>query len=397
MRGMRLPRSLALSVAAVLGLTIHSLAAPANSYDINVILPLTGGVAFLGKEEKESLRLVEPVINKAGGVHGRNVHFVYYDDQTNPQTSVQLATRLMASHPTVLLGSSLVSSCNAMAPLMQNGPVMYCFSPGIHPSKGSYVFTATVSTRDLAATTIRYFRLKGWTRLAIMTSADATGQDAERGLDQLLALPENRGLKVVARARFNISDVSVSAQIERIKQARPQALIAWATGSPIAVVFKGIVQAGLNIPVATTQGNMTYAQMKQYASFLPKQLYIAASDWAPHKGVLKFAPGVEKAQKQFFGAYKAANMKPDAGSTLSWDPALIVAHALRRLGPKPTSAKLRNYIDGMKGFAGVNGVYDFPNRPQRGLDDNDVVMTRWIQARTAWQVVSGPTGALLDK
>ena len=44
-----------------------------------------------------------------------------------------------------IIGSAIVAMCNAMAPLMQNGPVMYCFSPGIHPAKGSYVFSS-VST-----------------------------------------------------------------------------------------------------------------------------------------------------------------------------------------------------------------------------------------------------------
>src|SRR5579862_1076636 len=242
--------------------------ASAQAYDINAILPLTGGASFLGKEEQKALQLAEPVINKSGGIQGRPVHFNFYDDQTSPQTGVQLTNRVLAAKPAVLLGSTLVAICNAMAPLMQNGPAMYCFSPGIHPSQDSYVFTSSVSTLDLADALVRYFRLRGWTRLAFMTSADATGQDAEHGLDEVVGRPENKGVTVVERAHFNTTDVSVAAQIERIKAANPQALIAWSTGSPIATVFKGIIQAGLDIPVATTDGNMTYAQMTQYAAFL---------------------------------------------------------------------------------------------------------------------------------
>src|SRR6202030_2977496 len=97
--------------------------------------------------------------------------------------------------------------------------------------------------------------------LAFMTSADATGQDAEHGLDEAVARPENKDITVVDLAHFNITDVSVAAQIVHIKAAGPQALIAWTTGTPIATVFKGAIQAGLDIPIATTSGNMTYAQM----------------------------------------------------------------------------------------------------------------------------------------
>lgn len=390
-------RVVMLSTIVLVGSALQGAAAPAKTYDINVILPLTGGVAFLGKEEKTALQLAEKVINKTGGVHGRNVHFLFHDDQTSPQTGVQLANQVIASKPAVLLGSSLVSICSAMAPLMKNGPFNYCFSPGIHPPKGSYVFTSSVSTADLASAQVRYFRLMGWKRIAIMTSADATGQDAERGLDKVFARPENKSIKVVDRAHFNITDVSVAAQIEHIKETHPQALIAWSTGSPIATVFKGIIQAGLDIPVATTDGNMTYAQMKDYAAFLPKQLYIPSSEWVQHRGVIKLAPAVEKAQKQFFDAFAAAGSKPDLAATLSWDPAMIVVDALRHLPAGASAAQIRAYVAHLKGFAGVNGLYDFPKIPQRGLNLDDAVVTRWSPTHKTWELVSKPTGIPLGK
>ena len=389
-------RTIALSVFGFLGLALPGVAIPAYAYDINVILPLTGGASFLGKEEQTTLQLAEPLINKAGGIQGQPVHFVFYDDQTSPQTAVQLTDRAIASKPAVLLGSSLVAVCNAMAPLMQDGPAMYCFSPGIHPAAGSYVFTSSVSTLDLADALIRYFRLKGWTRIAFMTSADATGQDAEQGLNEVVGRPENKDITVVERAHFNTTDVSVAAQIEHIKAANPQALVAWSTGTPIATVFKGIIQAGLDIPIATTDGNMTYAQMTQYAAFLPKQLYIPSPEWVQHEGVITLDPAVEAAQKRFFDVFKAANAKPDLAATLAWDPAMIVIDALQHLGPKATAQQVRDYIGALKGFAGINGVYDFPKIPHRGLGVQGAVVTLWSPTKQTWELVSKPTGIPLD-
>ncbi|MGE5088014.1 MAG: ABC transporter substrate-binding protein, partial [Candidatus Levyibacteriota bacterium] len=248
-------------------------AAAADNYGINVILPQTGGASFLGKAEMHALELVQKTVNASGGIHGKQLHFKFYDDQSSPQTAVQMANQVLATKPSVMIGPAIVAMCNAVAPLVKEGPVMYCMSPGIHPPAGSYVFTSSVSTHDLENALIRYFRMKGWTRIALITSTDASGQDAERGVDEALKLPENKDVKLVERVHFNPTDVSVAAQIERVKAAKPQAFIAWSTGAPIATVFKGIVQAGLDVPVATTDGNMTYAQMKQYAAFLPKQLY----------------------------------------------------------------------------------------------------------------------------
>ena len=139
----------ALTAAAVLvfALAARGAAPPSGPpYEINVILPLTGGAAFLGQTEWRTLQVLERFENSSGGIQGRPIHLAVQDDQTSPQLGVQLANQVLAKKVPVLLGSALVAICRAMAPLMKDGPVMYCFSPGIHPDEGSYVFTSGVST-----------------------------------------------------------------------------------------------------------------------------------------------------------------------------------------------------------------------------------------------------------
>jgi branched-chain amino acid transport system substrate-binding protein len=380
-----------LLAAALCALLAAPVARAADPYKIDVITSLTGGASFLGKGEQQSLEFLKKSVNKTGGINGRDLDFVYYDDQSSPQVAVQLATQIMASNPPVILGPSIVAMCNAAGALMKDGPVMYCLSPGIHPPKGSYVFTSSTSTYDLAKALMHYFRAKGWTRIALMTSSDASGQDAERGLNEAAAMPENKGITIVARAHFNIKDVSVAAQIENVKAAKPQAFIAWSTGAPIATVFKGIVQAGLDVPTATTDGNMTYAQMKNYADFLPRQLYIASALWAA-RGTAGIDAGVTRAQEAFYGEYKAVGQKPDLPASIAWNTGLIVVSALRQLGPGVTAAKLRDHIAGLKGFAAIDGVHDFDASPQRGLSLSDVVVTRWDAAQGTWVPLSKPGG-----
>ncbi len=369
-----------------------SAAHAADPYKIDVITSLTGGASFLGKGEQQSLQLLEKSVNKSGGINGRPLELVFYDDQSSPQVAVQLGSQLKAKNPSVILGPSIVAMCNAAGALMKDGPVMYCLSPGIHPPKGSFVFASSTSTYDLAKALMRHFRLKGWKRVAIMTSSDASGQDAERGLNEAAAMPENKDIQIVARAHFNITDVSVAAQIENVKAANPQAFIAWSTGAPIATVFKGIVQAGLDVPTATTDGNMTYAQMKNYADFLPRQLYIASAMWAGYGQVKGIDPAVEKQQKTFYEEYKAIGAAPDLPASIAWNSGLIVVEALRKLGLGVSAVQLRDYIGGLKGFAGIDGMHDFVGSPQRGLDLSDVVVTRWDRTKNTWVAVSKPGG-----
>jgi branched-chain amino acid transport system substrate-binding protein len=370
----------------------------AQVFDIPVILSLTGGGSFLGQQEHRALATEEQLVNRTGGIHGTPVHFWFEDDQSSPQLAVQLAAATLAANPPVILGSTYVAACNAMAPLIKTGPVMWCFSAGIHPPRGSHVFTAGVSTHDQAAAIVRFFRFKGWTHLALMTSTDATGQDADRGFDELLALPENRDIKLVARVHFNPGDVSVTAQIERVKAARPHAFIAWSTGSPIATVFRALIQAGFVVPVGTTGGNMTYAQMNQFAAILPRELYLPAPEW-PIDGNPKIPlpSAVAAKQRTFYAAFAAAGVRPDEGSVLGWEPANIIVDALRVLPSGTDSAQLLNYLQHLTGAAGVNGIYDFRKSPQRGLSLDNVIVTRWNQNRQGWEAVAGPTGIPLGK
>jgi branched-chain amino acid transport system substrate-binding protein len=387
-----------LAVACLLVASSAASAAAAEvAYDIHVIVAVTGGGSFLGKEEQQALQLAEKTVNKAGGIHGKPLRFVFHDDQSNPQLAVQLATEVVALHPPVMMGSTLVATCNAIAPLVKNGPVTYCFSAGIHPPAGSFVFAAGNSTHDQAAALIRYFRLKGWTRLALITSTDATGQDADRGFDELLAQPGNSDIEVVEHPHFNPTDVSVSAQVERIKAAAPQAVIGWATGSPSATIFRGIAQAGIDVPMGTTGGNMTYAQMRQFAAFLPKALYLPASEWPvgpDGRGVLD--PAVAAKQTEFYAAFADTGMKPDEGSILAWDPAAIIVDALRRLPETATAAELHGYLAHLERQAGAAGIYDFVKTPQRGLSLDNVIITRWDPAADRWNQVSQPGGLPLD-
>jgi branched-chain amino acid transport system substrate-binding protein len=386
----------AAAVTVAMALSSFS-AAAAEPYDINVIQSLTGGAAFLGQAEQKALQIEEKVVNASGGIHGRPLHFVFHDDQSSPQVAVQLASEIVAAHPTVLLGSSLVAMCKAMAPLMRNGPVMYCLSPGIYPEKGSYVFTTNVSTHDLTTALIRYFRTKGWTRLALITTTDATGQEAEEGMDAFLKQSENKDIKVVERNHFNVTDVSAAAQLERVKAAQPQALIAWTTGAQIATVLRGAVQAGLQMPMAISNGNMTYQQMAQYAGFLPKVLYIPSSLWpASQSARFPLDPAVAAKQKEFYTAFSAAGVKPDNAAVLAWDPAVIVVDALRKLPDGATATQLRDYLVHLKGQAGVNGMYDFEKVPQRGLSIDDTLVTQWQPGEKRWEVLSKPTGLPLN-
>ncbi len=392
---MRLRRLVSV-VAVMSAYCVSSLAnaAPATGdpYPIDVILPITGGGAFIGAVHQKQLVALEGVVNRDGGIAGRPVKFVFHDDQTNPSVSLQLANEAIAKKPAVVLGSSLGALCNAMTPaFVANGPVNYCFSPVIRTVKGSYVFSGSVSGSDLILGTLRYFHGRGWKNIATLNTTDGSGQIADADIARNLALPEFKDMKLVAAEHFNPTDTSTTAQLSKIKALNPQAIILWAPGTPFGTALHGVQDVGLNIPVATTSANMVTKQIESYAAFMPKDVYfqgLAYIAGVPHR--------TETRQYQVFTtAIKEAGISQDFQGGMVWDPAMIVIDALRKIGPAATPEQLRNYLETVHGYQGITGTYDFRDGSQRGLGPENLLIMRWDPDKSDFVSVSKMGGAPL--
>ena len=378
------------ALAAVAGASMPARAADTTPFEINSIASLTGFGAFLGKAQQDTLQRLEASVNREGGIKGRPIHFTIYDDQTNPQVAVQLVDQILAKNATVLVGPTLTAPCLAVMPLVAGKMVQWCGSPGVHPAKDSYSFSSSISTTDLVKAFVRYFRGKGLTRLAVLFPTDATGQDADRNLAEVLALPENKDIKLVAHEYMNNADISVGAQMTKIKAANPQFLIAWTIGTPTGTVLHGVNDAGLDIPIALSNANMTFPAMKQWASFLPKDLYFPG---VPFLAGMTGSAQQKVAVQTFFDVTKGQGLQPDFQTGLVWDPTVLLITALRSLGTAATATQIRDYIDKVHDFAGIAGVYDFRDGSHRGLSQKDVVIMRWDPAKNNWIAVSQLGGA----
>jgi branched-chain amino acid transport system substrate-binding protein len=389
--------SWARTLCGVLALTALGLASGGHAgaqpqpYEIDVVLPLTGPGAFIGATETATLGIVEKQIDAAGGVHGRPVKFVTFDDASSPQTDVQLTSALIAKHVAVIFDGGPLATCRAVAPLVaQNGPVLYCLSPALYPAAGSYVFSTSASSEDESHALINFFHVKHWKRVAIMTPTDATGQEADRVFHDLFALPENRDLTIVDYEHFSPSDISVAAQMSKIKDAHPDVMMAWGTGTPTATEYRGLKDAGIDVPVVGANGNQQYALMEQWASILPDQYYQYSMKWPAYRTIGN-GP-VKDAMLKMYAAFAAAGIRPDSGASLVWDPAMIVVTALNTLPDSPSPQQLRDAILQLHGFAGINGFYDFRVGNQRGLTIKDCIVVQWDRATKTFVPVSGSAG-----
>ncbi len=362
-------------------------------YNINVILSATGPGAFLGAVQVQGLGLLEQETNQAGGIAGRPIHFVISDDGTSPQAAVQLASGLIAQHVPVILGSTLSASCKAMAPLMTN-TVEYCFSPAIDPTPGGNVFSAMIATPDLFRASVRYARLHGFTRIATITPTDATGQDGDRAMATAMSAPENASMKLVAAEHFAPGDLTITAQVAQLRTADSQFIIAWASGTSISTVLRGITDAGITAPVLTSTANETFAQMEALQSVLPKGgLLFPATELARYD-LLRPGP-LKAAQTKYLEAFKKINRVAQPSAQTAWDPASVIIDTLKHVGVNASAQQIHNYIEKIHDFAGVIGIYNYTDGSQRGIGLNSVVVEQWSPKKKDWFAVSSSGGIRL--
>ena len=368
---------------------------PSNAADpivVNAILSMTGPGAFLGQTEQKNLDIEIDMINKAGGVRGRMLKLNVLDDASNPPNAVQLIGPLIGKEQ-FILGPTITASCLAVAPLLKNGPVGYCLSPGIIPPAGSFQFSAGNNNDDNMIVLVRYLRERGWKRIAVLNATDATGQVVDKGMQIALGLPENRSVQLVAHEHFALGDVSVSAQMARIKAANPEALIAWANGTPFGTLLRGIQDSGLNVPIGASSGNLIYGLLKQFSPLLPKEIYFpGAAALSPEK--VPPGPIRDNMQAGYVKALRAAGARPEMMSTLVWDPLMIYVDALKKLGPDASAEQIRKYIADLHSWVGINGIYDFRDGSQRGIGQITCVIDTYDAAKDQIIAVSRPGGYL---
>jgi len=386
-------RRLLLPALAAFALVLGPAGAASTPYELNAIVSLTGPGAFFGASAGKTLKLQEELVNAQGGLKGRPLKVVEWDDQSSPQVAVQLANELIAKNVPIIVGPSLTATCQAVEPLVaKSGPVMYCVSPFIDPVPGSYVYANGETSLDAANAVVRYFRQRGLTRMAIITANDASGVALAKAYDTVFALPENASVDVVARQHFGTSDVSIAAQMAQIKAANPQVLIAWTVGSPFGTIMRGVHDSGLDVPVVTNGGNMTTVQVQQLAGFLPKELdYTALVSWVQGTIVPR---AVQEQIRVYNQTFRNAGIKPDGGYGSVWDLMLVLVNALRHVPPDPTAAQVNAYLQQLSGWAGANGIYNFKETKQRGIREQSSVIARWDAATGDFIPVSKPGGYL---
>lgn len=344
-----------------------------GSIKIGLLIEQTGFFSWYGKENLNSAELVVEQVNAEGGINGRKLELSTYDTASSPESSVSGYKKFTNDKVDAVVGLGLVNGMMAVKPMVNNGPLMYTTSGAYRPAGDPYTFGGTVFAGDMQRRAVKWIKEQGYESFALLTTNDDTGQQASGSLEKIAG---EFGVDLTAIEYFNSTDVSVTSQLTKIKGEKPEALIAWVVGKPLGVVFQGIQQVDLNVPVIGSHGNLSPGFLKSLADFQPKQLYVPATkDIAPQ--FLDSSDPQHSVIQDFVKAYSDKySENPGLGSGATFDVMNLLVKAFGEVGTDREA--VAKYLEGLKDFVGVAGTYKFSADDHRGLNEDDAVMLKIV-------------------
>ena len=106
----------------------------ADEIKIGFNAPLTGFAAADGNSARTGAELAVEQINAGGGVNGRMLTLVVYDDQASPKEAVPIATKLIEKDEVSIgISGSYSGATRAAAGIFQSAGVPYISAYAVHP------------------------------------------------------------------------------------------------------------------------------------------------------------------------------------------------------------------------------------------------------------------------
>ena len=231
----------ALAAALIsLGLTSLAQAAEMGPIRVGCSITQTGPYSPPAVFELQGYQLAAEEINKAGGLLGRKIEIVTYDDQGNPSTAVQLYQKLIYSDRVdFLLSPYETDLMSAVAPLVTRAKkVMPSLGANVDAFQGQfpYLVQAITQTPRYMVPAIDLAASRGYKTVALLIQNTQFPQQLARGIE---AEAVARGMQVVFKESFPPSTSDFSALVLKAAETHPDVIV----GATYLADSEGIVRA----------------------------------------------------------------------------------------------------------------------------------------------------------
>ncbi len=362
-------------VLLVLAVALGALAttcAPAAAPTIKIghEVALTGPNATWGQSEANALKMVVDKINAAGGVNGKKIEVIAYDNRADKLEAVNVAKRLVEQdHVVAIIGPAQSGVTNAIREVTNSAKVPVVATTATNPKvtvndDGSVVpYTFRVCFIDpFQGTVAAQFAYKDLGARTAATLYDVGDEYSQFLSKYFVEAFEKAGGKVVTAEAFRSGELDVRAQLGKIKDGNPDVLFVPTMQKEAALAAKQARDLGIK---ATLMGGDGWGSPDIFDLAGPA----IEGSYFVNLAALE-DPGIQDFLKEYRDKYKADPVLPNP--LMAYDAMMWIADALKRAG-STDGTKLRDAMEQTKDLPVLTGKLTIDPKTHNPLNKPAVI------------------------
>lgn len=315
---------------------------------IGFYAPVTGPAAADGESVLNAAKLAVDKVNEAGGINGRKVELVNYDDSLDTKQAVIIAQKLTTKDGVVAVVSGSYSGpTRASAKIYQDAKIPMISAYAIHPDitkAGDFVFRQSfvgdVQGRAGAKVAVEMLKAKKISILHVDNDFGKTLAEAFKERAQKL------GAQIASVDSFPMGEKEFNPVLTKIKQQNPDLLYIPAYAGEGSQIVRQAKELNIKAQILGTEGIDSTKQFLGVAREAANGVVITTNlnRDSDRKTVQEFI----KNYNQKYG------YKPDMVAASTYDAFSVFFNVIAQKGTEPD--KIRQGISDLKDFEAVTGL-----------------------------------------
>jgi branched-chain amino acid transport system substrate-binding protein len=308
---------------------------------IGVVLPLTGGLAPVGKQVQAGIK---QYMDKNGAtVGGKKIDLIVKDDGGVPDNSKRLAQELIVNDKVAVIGSALTPSAMAVGPLSTQSKtanvVMVSGTSGVINPNNPYMVRTSFTLGQQSGIIAEWAAKNGTKKVVIVQSDWAPGAEAASVFTDAFT---KAGGQVVETIKVPLANPDFAPFLQRARDLNPDTLFVFVPAGQAGTFAKqfterGLDKAGIKLigPGDIVDDNDLPGMGDAMLGVVTAGIYSAAHD--------------SQANKDYVAAFEKANgYRPNFISLGGYDGMHAIYEALKKTGGKTDAEALVGAMKGMK-------------------------------------------------
>jgi branched-chain amino acid transport system substrate-binding protein len=354
-------KTLALVTAVILTMAVfvscsQSTSTNSDTIKIGINYELSGGVASYGQSSVEGIELAIEEINKAGGINGKQIEAVKYDNKSDEAQATTLTTKLMTNDKVVaVLGPATSGAFKATIPEALRNKIPVASGSATaddvtvddNGTVKEYAFRICYND-SYQGTAMAYYALNNLSKSKAVVIMDSSSDYGKGLAENFVRTFEENGGTIVAQEAYVKDDTDFNSILTKIKGQDFDVIYIPGYYQEAGLIIKQARDLGIDVPILGADGFDSPVLLELAGAEALTDVY-----FSNHYSSLDESPIV----KDFIAAFKAKyNKEPDAFNALGYDLAKFVVEGIKNASEVKGEA-VKDALASTKDFVGVTGSF----------------------------------------